>query len=102
MSFVSARASSAKGKHFLGDTLPTQSNVNGPPPGFATGPERKLDGIPESRKSLTLRAPTLVSTAYVSRFVARIIALDFAVLWSDGDSGNSRTRTSRTNSRPER
>jgi hypothetical protein len=59
------------------------------------GPEMKLEGIPESRKSLTFRAPALDNKLPVSRFVARTRALDLAALCRDKDRGSVAIRTLR-------
>jgi hypothetical protein len=55
----------------------------------------KLDGIPESRKSLTFRLPALDRKWSVSWFVARTRALDLAALRNEIERGNVATRTLR-------
>jgi len=59
------------------------------------GHEMKLEGIPESRKSLTFRAPALDNKLSVSRFVARTRALDLAATRSEKDRGSVAIRTLR-------
>jgi hypothetical protein len=74
--------------------------VKSPPLGLGTHElEAKLDGIPESRKSSRFRLPSFASRLYVSRFVVRMIALDFKALRRERERGNRATRALRTISR---
>jgi hypothetical protein len=63
------------------------------------GLEMKLDGIPESRNSLTFRPPALDNKRPVSRFVARIRALDLAALRREKERGSVAIRVLRRISR---
>jgi len=62
----------------------------------------KLDGIPESRKSLTFRHFAFDSKRPVSWFVTRTSALDLAALRSEKEKGSVATRTLRKTSRPDK
>jgi hypothetical protein len=74
--------------------------VKGPSLGLrGRGLEIYLEGIPESRKRLTFRPPTLDSKRPVSRFVARMSALDLAALRRDKERGSVATRILRRISR---
>ncbi len=54
MSFTCAKALSASGRALLGCIRPAQSKVSVPSFGLGTDRfDRKLDGSPESKKSLT-------------------------------------------------